>query len=646
MDLTKLERIVAWCKRHGYLLAFVLAIVVALPTLGMGLFLDDHMILAALRDMDVTSQPYDLYRLAPGIPDEMRAQIAQGRYLWFTHPEFKMHFARPLSSVLMMLDDAVFGDFTVGHHAHSIFWYLVLVGAVALLFRRVLPRSLAVLALVLFVVDEVHWLPVGWWCNRNSVIAMALSVFALCAHMRWREEGWRPGALLSPVLFAVALTAGEAALGMLGYVFCWEMLAGPGKRPRRLLAMAPLGVLVLGYLGIYAVMGYGAASSATYINPIRDPLMYVSTAPGRMLGMLAGQLLAIPADLWMFAPPLAPFLAALGVAGLALFAVLLRWAWAGLDEGERRVVLWTCGGAILSLLPVAATFPTGRLLMMPSLGAAVATAVIVRHWWRWRIERKHAVPPPEQAPVRIPRFARTGVYFLIATNLILAPLAWPALSALMRSTMDDAEQIAANPPITPPSNGEPQRVVLVNSSDPIMTVFPPLLMALLENKPRPERWWALSMAPFSHRVTRTASDRIELEIIDGQMMTTTFEHQYRRASLALEPGDTVRFDGLAATILAANDRGPTKVAFVFDPPLDDPSYDFLVWQDDNLRPFHMPAVGESVVIEKNPGFMNLDYSVQAFFKSVDGEAGPDNAFMKLARYFGFFEEDGTPAGQP
>lgn len=54
-------------------------------------------------------------------------------------------------------------------------------------------------------------------------------------------------------------------------------------------------------------------------------------------------------------------------------------------------------------------------------------------------------------------------------------------------------------------------------------------------------------------------------------------------------------------ILAANDRGPTLVAFHFDRDLTDPSLYFLVWEDGELRVADLPAVGEEVFLRRTLG---------------------------------------------
>ena len=87
----------------------------------------------------------------------------------------------------------------------------------------------------------------------------------------------------------------------------------------------------------------------------------------------------------------------------------------------------------------------------------------------------------------------------------------------------------------------------------------------------------------------------------GVMLRSVFEELYRNPENQLAPGTIVDRGLLRAEILAANDRGPTRVAFHFDRDLSDPMLCFLVWQDGELRSADLPAVGEEVFLRRTLG---------------------------------------------
>jgi hypothetical protein len=85
------------------------------------------------------------------------------------------------------------------------------------------------------------------------------------------------------------------------------------------------------------------------------------------------------------------------------------------------------------------------------------------------------------------------------------------------------------------------------------------------------------------------------------MLRSTFEELYRDSQHSLLPGTTVDRGLIRAEILAGTSGGPTRVAFHFDRDLDDPSLSFLIWQDGELRPAVLPAIGEEKLIERTLG---------------------------------------------
>ncbi len=196
----------------GLWLAVAAAGMLALCFCNMGFFLDDYAHLAAVRGANPIAGPYDVFCFARGDAESTRLLVDNGPYPWFTSPDIKVHFFRFLSSALMVLDHAVFGRWAPGYHLHCALWYAFMAGMVALLFRRSLGGGLAVLALFLFAVDESHAFPVGWWSNRNAVVAGALCLAGVAAHLRWREDGWKPGLPLSLPRFFLGLLAGESGL--------------------------------------------------------------------------------------------------------------------------------------------------------------------------------------------------------------------------------------------------------------------------------------------------------------------------------------------------------------------------------------------------------------------------------------------------
>ena len=115
-------------------------------------------------------------------------------------------------------------------HLESVVLYGVLVLVLARLYRRFFTAPVAMLATLLFALDETHAFPVGWLANRNALFATIFGVLAIHAHDRWRRDGWRAGAWLGPLAFAAALLSAEFGLCALGYLVAYAWFLDPSPR--------------------------------------------------------------------------------------------------------------------------------------------------------------------------------------------------------------------------------------------------------------------------------------------------------------------------------------------------------------------------------------------------------------------------------
>jgi hypothetical protein len=514
----------------------------------------------------------------------MRRVVQEGPYPWWTLPELRIAFWRPLSSALEALDYRLFGLNALGYHVHSVAWHLGLVAIFGSLLRRFVPGALGGLALLLFVVDDAHLLPVGWISNRNALVSTAFALLGVWMHLEWRESR-KPWALpVSLGALALGLLAGETALGVFAYLLAYEWLGARGTVAERLRALAPAAVLAGVYLGVYKALGYGAHGSTMYVDPVGEPVSYLGAALGRVPALVGG-LLGLPVDAWGLSPESRPVLIGLGLGGAGLMVYLLRRAWPGMTGEERRHCRWLALGAGLSLLPVASAMPMGRLLLVPGLGASVLLAAVLRHAWRARKQARGLA-------------LTAGV--LVLLNGVLAPLSWPAMALLIpKLGADHAAQAERLRRELESPRFTSQRVVLLDPMDLNATLYIPILWAR-QGLELPRSWWPLSLAMKPVAVTRTGASSLELERADGgPFLAGELEQVLRSPAYPLGTGAQVRLEGMRVTVLAADARGPTRLGFDFGTPLEDPSLVFLHTRAGALTRFTPPPVGTR--LDLSPG---------------------------------------------
>jgi hypothetical protein len=594
------DRCFAFIARSSFrtilFLSLGLGFAVSVPGIWTGLFVDDYAQVAVLEGKLPIATSYDLFRFHMTDPVTKLQDFSKGPMPWWTLPELRLGFFRPLSSALIVADHALFGHWHIGSHLDSILWYLALIGTWGLLLRRIVPAgpsspafgTVAALALIIFSMNEANWFPVLWLANRNALVSTMPVLLGILAHIRWREDRWIPGLPLSLLGYAVGLSGGETAVGVMAYLAAYECFAGPGKFPGRLMAALPAVLVGAVYFAAYRALGYGAFGSGSYIDPVSEPLAYLAHMPGRILGLLAGVLLHCPADLWVFQIWMRPVLAGVGLCAVLLFAYMLRVSWPAFGPAQRRALKWLIPGIPLALLPVASTFPASRLLLVSNLGASLLVASLLVHWWE-----------SGKAGVRQGSVFSGACWYLAVVSLVIAPVVWPLQSAAMTAFGHLAKKTYLSAELDD-ARVAGQRAVLLVAPDPLTCIYPPIIR-LVGGRPVPRAWLALSTAPHDHRITRTAGNRLEVEVLGGSMLETQFEQLMRSPSRPLLPGQKISLGDVTVTVLETKGAGPTKVAFEFDRPLEDPSLCFLVWKNHGLRKATLPDVGGSMVWTRQHG---------------------------------------------
>ncbi len=563
------------------------AALIMVPTLFAGFFFDDYVHLLTLRGEETVAAPFDLFCFARGNADALYPFLNSGPYPWYTLPDLKLHFFRPLSSATMVLDHQLFGETAFLYHVHSLLWYVLLVWGVVLLFRRHMTPGLASLCGLLYLLDDGHLLPALWWSNRNAIVAAAPALLGLVAHLRWREDHWRPGLPLSLLGYGLGLLGGETALGIFGYLIAYEMTCPRTPWYDRVRALSPAGLLAVAYLLVYKTANFGVHGSGVYLDPIAEWRTYLAAAPTRLTELLGIQFFSLPSELSVVSNPLGTLLlAAAFLLTLVLGAGLVR-LWKFCDKDERRLLLWMGLGSFIASLPVLATFPSGRLLLLPSIGGCVWIGLFISKGL-------------QLARARETRFVRLLAGVFVVLHLAVPPLHWIgasiAIPTIIHASKDAFREIEINPKTAPT-----QRVIALFAADPY-TGFYPLVMRQYLGYPNPRSWQTLSLAPFDHEITRTAPHQFEVHVLGGELLSTPFERLMRSDQYPYQPGEVVTLQGFTITILETGAWGPSRFRLTMDEPLESPAYTFLAWQDGRLSPITWPAVGESRTFSVSDGY--------------------------------------------
>jgi hypothetical protein len=543
----------------------------------MGFYVDDygHQIVLAGEGLEgIAMGPSGLYDfgLAPRPGEPL---FENGSFAWWTDPDWKVRFFRPLTSWSLWLDHAVFGRNAVGYHATSLILFAVLCAALFALFRALnlgLIPSLS--GLLLFALEDGSAVVVGWIAHRNSLIELLFTVLALVVLARGRPTALRlAGSLLLAACACLAKESGVTAFALIAAWLWLRRREGTNRETRVGIALS-LGS-ALAFVLWLAWAGYGA-NTPFYPTPWGDASLFL-----RRLGILAGlapfALAApFPLDLFYIRPELLPF----GLAILVPVSLVLGVYVMGLTRGHPARVflaLWF----LLSILPQGGAPLSDRLLFGSMVGAAGLLALA--------LEALHGTPKGLVA-----RWARR---LLVASALVLSPLILVARNLNLNDLSARVREAIVGADVGEPALGRREVFILQTSPATLVGVVPSSAW-FIETGDLDLRMWPMQMGVRPLRWTRTGERSFELESLGKPFLAGAFEDIFRSKAATPSVGHTWRTAAFTVEAMAVDPAGPRTIRVTCERSLDDEAMRFLVWRDDRLSHVPPPPLGESIDFER------------------------------------------------
>ncbi len=615
LDQLELRR---WRMFVGVLL--VVIAVLRWPLTHTGLMSDDFMhagMLAGLYPGDAYGalDLYDFFR-AGTLP----AYVDKGVAPWWSEPELYGTVFRPLASLLLWLDHTLAPGRVQLWHVHSLVWLIAAIAAAAALLRRLFPLPIAALGLVLLACDSSVIWPTSWLANRCVLVCATLGFTALVVHLDWRGQAdgvsppsptlRRAGPWIEALLVALAFAAGEYALTVVAFVGAIELFS-PSPLRERAKALLPALIPLAIYMALHKGLGYGSLGTQAYVDPFETPLEWATLAAARVPEMGASAFWSIPAGTvqvfrhfaldWMSdwlvddSGALSGELmqrAHLRVAliGVALAAVALVLARAGLQQHERRA-LWMLGlGGALGLLPLSVPPAHERLLVLTQLAACPLIAAVAIACLRLVLQRQLERPARRVRGVLLSPLAALALGLAGPGDLVWGDDVGEHLETQQAATIAAFTQGEV---LDQELGG--RDVVLLNSNNQAVGLYGEFMLAAY-GWPAPSSWRSLAMSEFAMFAKRPRANVLELSAIQGAWLRTSSELFFRREDQHIFAGDVIEYPSLRVEILADDGGDPTHVRFTFPDSLDHPRYRFLISTPNGLRRWKVPAIGRTGVV--------------------------------------------------
>jgi len=571
-----------WLAHPRAAWALVLVVLLLfLPTLGSGLLGDDFLfqeIFDGSRQVAHPASPWGLFTFSDGNLAHNLSLRAQGLAPWWVSDHARMMFWRPLSELTHALDNLLWPQHPAWMHLHSVLWYAALVWLLSQLLQQLDPEpARAQLGALMFALSPAHLLPVIWLAARNQLIAGVCIVLTLMAHHRWRSHGhrrWQVAALLGLLASLASAEAGVAAAAYLVAYACCLDTASPWWR--RAASVLPYVLTVALWHHAYNAWGYGTSGLGGYLDPGRDPWVFLQALSQRLPSLVLAGLAGVTSTAYNAVP-----LHLRGLYTLGVLVALLALCWPTWRMGLWRhapLRFWAVG-AVLALVPVCAASPNDRLLLNADIGFSAWLGTLVAAWVSrsrrsWR----------EQGLMPALRLSQGLAVVHLGVLPVISVVVCLTVSPIIQvASHDEPLSIGTIPP------GAGRHIILL---DPPNALFTGYFKAArhAQGLGSGDSLHALANAKRPLRLSVTGPRTV---VIRGeQAFGDDVSRDLRRHPFTV--GERTDAGPFVATVtrLGADGRAD-EVRFDFNAPLHDPSLLFYRWSDHGYTPCTLPEVGQA-----------------------------------------------------
>jgi len=599
-------------SRYWIVIVLIAAILLYTPFLFSGFFQDDYGFRLnfspeAYEKLNVPEEvilnsPVNLYGFSSGGSTRFAFQLDKGSSPWWTSDQIKTNFFRPLSSLTLAFDYSLWPDTPLLMHIHSLLWFCLLILLAYRLYRSVSGSAVvAGISILLLVVDDVFTGPAGWISNRHAVIAMVFSVLCVWLYHQGVSRRKWPYIAGACGVYVLALLASEMGLVTFAYLFAYLLVLDRDKWLGRVKRIVPFVLTTVVWRLTYTALGYGASGTLLYIDPILNPVDFITQMLTRFPVLLFSAVgLPVVELILAFSPQAAGVLAAIclfpiGLLALAAYPVL---------KTHRTSAFWLIG-LLVAVIPLVSGMPQNRNLGLVSLGVmALAGQLFVDVA---TVKRSGPLTTFQVVLLKI------ATPLLLITYLIVSPIVVISNPASTRTMAEGQAQVAefgSDPELS-------QQHLYVINPPGTMIYAAGLSQRLFTDEPIPASINYLSSGFTPVHIERVDDRTIIVTpeggytplpgpIVDdatGMVTHVHLENVYRtlegfsyNPQNPMQVGQVVALSEVTVEVTQMTSDGRiAQAAFTFAYPLEDNRYVWLLWDQatSTYARVQMPSVGES-----------------------------------------------------
>ncbi len=349
----------------------LLGLLLTLPSVDTGLQLDDWGQKTYIQKTFPIPPKDDaslmgMHSMFDGDPVRNYKMMDAGYTAWWTYENFNFRMWRPIGEMSHWIDYKLWPNKPSKMHVHSIIFYVLLILAVALMFKQIHGAGwLAGLAALLFAIDDAHGLTVTWISTRYVLIAAIFGVLTMYFHDRWKQNRSIKYYFMALVSFTLGLFTGEIALAVSGYIFAYTIFLDEDGLKKRFYTLVPYGLIAVMWIIIYKYNGFGTIGSGWYVDPFKEPLSFLKLFVERGPIFMYAQWLGYPSDMYYQATAtvMRNVLLTSVISCVVLTIVIVP-----VLRVDKKARFWALG-MLISLIPISMTVTYNRVLMFTGLGA-------------------------------------------------------------------------------------------------------------------------------------------------------------------------------------------------------------------------------------------------------------------------------------
>ena len=573
-----------WVRHAARLgaLLMALAVLVHAPSLGAGAMADDFGIQLVLdgRVESPTWKPWSLYDFGT-LSEAPDRTVEAGAFPWWTDSDWRVRFFRPITSLSLWLDHALFGASPFAGHAMSLALFALLLFAARRLYVRLgLSTPAALLGVLILAFDNSALMPVGWVANRNSLLEGLFAVLAVHAGLEVVARPALHRAIFAFALATLAVGAKESGLHVflvLALIFAREGKRGSHAHFFRGCAIVSVACAAL-YTLWYARSGMGS-NVLFYPMPWTSPLEFAQ----RTLTVFACAPIAavtpFSIDVLMLEPSKFWQILGAGVTlGVPVVVILLR----RLRQVPNAAFLLIWG--VLALLPQAGAPSSDRLMFTPM----IAWSALVAMYFSATL-----AAPSAQA---ISPVERRFFWTIAATSTLLSALVVVMVGTAVARGCGMMRDVIRHADVGEEALGT-RDVFLMQASPSTLIALSPLSVWTALGGSEDVRFHVVQGGRRTLDWTRLAENTFSLESLDEPFLSLPFEDVF--LTRELRPAERVwTWSGFTVRATPGSDGKLRRVVFELATSLDDPRWRFLVFDGERLAHRPPPAIGETLRLER------------------------------------------------